>query len=140
MDGTGASGMTLDQTKVNVFEIRFQYLGVGGIQLGIEDDSTGQFVVVHTILYANNNTTPSVYNPNFHHTMWVNNKATSSDIILKSASYAYFVEGKTSFIELHQPENASGIKEKNSVSTEVAIFTIRNKTTYASKTEMISVL
>jgi hypothetical protein len=31
MDGTGPSGMTLDPTKFNVYEIRFQYLGVGGV-------------------------------------------------------------------------------------------------------------
>lgn len=140
MDGTGASGMTIDQTMVNVFEIRFQYLGVGAIQLLIEDDSTGQFVVAHTILYANNNTEPSVHNPNFHHIIWVNNKATTSNLILKSASYAFFVEGRTSLIELHQPQNSSDIREKTTVTTEAAIFTIRNRATYASKTNFIDVL
>lgn len=134
------SGMTLDHTKVNVFEIRFQYLGVGAIQLLIEDDSTGQFVVVHTILYANKNTEPSVHNPNFFHTMWVDNKATISNLILKSASYCYFVEGKTSFIELHQPQHSSDIREKTTVTTEIAIFTIRNKASYAGKTNFIDVL
>jgi hypothetical protein len=140
LDGTGASGMTIDQTKINVFEIRYQYLGAGKIQLCIEDDSTGDFVAVHTVLYANNFTEPSTHNPNSHHTMWVNNAGTTDNIILKSASYAYFVEGKTSFVELHQPENSSGTKEKTSVTTEVAIFTIRNKATYASKTNFIDVV
>lgn len=140
MDGTGASGMTLDQTKLNVFEIKFQYLGAGAIQLLIENDSTGQFVVAHTILYANNNIEPSTHNPNFHHTMCVNNKGTASNIILKSSSYSYFVEGRTTLIELHQPEHSSGIKEKTTVTTEVAIFTLRNKTTYASKTNFIDII
>ena len=140
LDGTGSSGMTLDQTKMNVFEINFQYLGAGAIQLLIEDDSTGKFVVVHTILYANNNTEPSVHNPNFHHAMWVNNKATVNNLILKSSSYSYFVEGSTGFIELHQPENGSGTQEKTTVTTEVAIFTIRNKTTYVSKTNFIDIV
>lgn len=140
LDGIGASGMTIDLTKLNVWEIRYQYLGAGKIQLCVEDDSTGDFVVVHTVLYANNFTEPSVHNPNFFHTMWVNNKATTSNIILKSASYAYFVEGKTSLIELHQPENASGTKQKTTVTTEVAIFTIRNKSTYASKTNFIDII
>jgi hypothetical protein len=61
-------------------------------------------------------------------------------LIIKSSSYAYFVEGKTSFVELHQPENASGAKEKTSVTTEVAIFTIKNKSTYASKTNFIDIV
>lgn len=140
LDGTGDSGMTLDQTKINVWEIRYQYLGAGKIQLCVENDSTGDFVVVHTVLYANNFTEPSTHNPNFHHTMWVNNAGTTDNIILKSASYAYFVEGKTSFIELHQPENASGAKQKTTVTTEVAIFTIRNRASYASKTNFIDIL
>jgi hypothetical protein len=72
--------------------------------------------------------------------MWVNNAGTTDNIILKSASYAYFVEGKTSFIELHQPENASGTKQKTSVTTEVAIFTIRNRASYASKTNFIDIV
>lgn len=140
LDGTGASGMTLDQTKLNIYGIRFQYLGGGPVELLVENDRTGMLVVVHTVLYANNFTEPSTHNPNFHHVMWVDNKGTTSDLVLKSASYAYFIEGKTSFIELHQPENASGTKQKTTVTTEVAIFTIRNKSTYVSKTNFIDIL
>lgn len=140
LDGTGRSGMTLDHTKLNVWEIRYQYLGAGKIELCIENDSTGNFIVVHTILYANNNTEPSTHNPNYHYTMWVNNAGTTDNIIIKSSSYAYFVEGRTSFIELHQPENASGTKQKTSVTTEVAIFTLRNRASYASKTNFIDVV
>lgn len=139
LDGSGASGMTIDTTKLNVFEIRFQYLGAGAIEYCIEDDSTGRFVVFHKVLYANNNTEPSVHNPNFHFILWVANKGTTSDIVLKTASFGYFTEGKTSFVELHQPQNSSGLKQKASVITEVAIFTIRNKATYAGKTNFIDI-
>ncbi len=139
MDGTGSSGMTLDQTKLNVFAIQYQYLGAGAIRLFIESDTTGEFILVHTIDYANNNIEPSTHNPNFHHIMWVDNKSTTSNLILKSSSYAYFVEGKTQFIELHQPEFATGIQEKTTVTSEVAILTIRNKTSYVSKTNFIDI-
>ncbi len=140
LDGEGASGMTLAQTNLGVFYIAFQYLGGGPIWIYAEDDATGLPFLVHTDLYSNKNTEPSVHMPHFFHTMWVNNKSTTSDLVLKSSSYAYFVEGKTSFIELHQPQNSSGLKEKTSVTTEVAIFTIRNKTTYASKTNFIDII
>ena len=139
LDGTGASGMTLDQTKLNVFFIQFQYLGAGVIKLYAEKEN-GDIVLVHSVQYANLNTEPSTHNPNFHHMMWVNNKATTDNLIVKSASYAFFVEGKTSFIELHQPDNSSGTKEKTTVTTEVAIFTIRNKSTYVTKTNFIDIL
>ncbi len=140
LDGTGFTGMDITHTNLNVFGIKYQYLGAGAIDYLIEDDSTGNFAVFCTELYANNNTEPSTHNPNFHYTMWVNNKATTDDLILKSSSYSYFVEGKTSFVELHQPENSSGAREKTSVTTEVAIFTIRNKSTYASKTNFIDIV
>jgi hypothetical protein len=133
------SGMDLTHTNLNNYQIRFQYLGAGAIRFYIEDDLTGDFQLVHRINYTNNNTTPSVYNPNFHHTMWVDNGATVSNIILKGASYAYFIEGQTTFIELHQPHNATGLKEKTGVTTEVAIVTIRNKTTYATKDNFIDI-
>lgn len=140
MDGTGASGMTLDTTKLNVFFIQFQYLGAGAIKLFIEDDATGSMVLVHTSLYTNLNTTPSVHNPNFHLTVAAFNNATTADLTVKSASMAYFTEGKAKYYELQQPQFSSGLKTKNTVTTEIALFTIRNKSTYASKTNYIDIL
>lgn len=139
LDGNGASGATIDQTKLNVFFIQYQYLGAGAIKIYFEKQN-GELVLVHTVNYAGLNIEPSVHNPNFHHTMWVNNGATTSNMIMKSSSYAYFVEGKTSFIELHQPLNSSGTRQKTAVTSEVAIFTIRNKSTYASKTNFIDIV
>jgi hypothetical protein len=139
LDGSGLSGMTIDTTKLNVFEIRYQYLGAGAIQFFIED-GTGKFALFHTIFYANLNTEPSVHNPNFHLTMWVNNGGTTTDIIMKSASYAYFIEGLTRFLEIHRPHNSSGIRQKTSVVGEVAIVTVRNKSTYSGKANFIDML
>ncbi len=140
LDGSGTSGMTIAQTNLGVFYIVFQYLGAGPAFIYAENAATGLPALVHTDLYSNLNTTPSTFNPNFHHTMWVDNKATTSNLILKSSSYAYFVEGMTSLIELHQPQNSTGIRSKASITTETAIFTIRNKATYASKTNFIDIL
>ena len=140
LDGTGASGMTIDLTKLNVFGIRFQYLGAGAIEICVEDDSTGKFIVAHTLLYANANTTPSTHMPHFKHTQYVDNGSTTNDIVLKSSSYAYFIEGKTSFIELHQPQFPSSTITKNTVTTEIALFTIKSKATYSGKTNFIDSL
>lgn len=140
LDGTGRSGMTLDQTKLNVFEVRFQYLGAGEIEYLIEDDSTGLFIVFHRVLYANKNTEPSVHLPHFHFMILASNGGTTSDIVIKTGSYGFFIEGMTSLIELHQPQFSSEVQEKTTVTGEVAIFTIRNKTSYASKTNLINAL
>jgi hypothetical protein len=140
LDGSGSSGMILDETKLNVFGIRFQYLGAGAIEYLIEDDKTGRLFAFHTIDYTNQNTIPSVFNPNFNFTICSSNKATTSDIVMKSSSYSYFTEGKTSLTELQSGHQTSGVIEKTSVTTEVAIFTIRNKTTYAGKVNFIDIL
>lgn len=140
LDGSGASGMDIDLTKGNVWQIEFQYLGFGSILLSVEDDSSGGFVPAHRILYANANTTPSVYNPNFKHTIWVDNGVTTSNITLKSASYAFFIQGKTKYQEIHQPQQTSGNIEKASVVATTNLFTIRNRSTYAGKQNFIDVL
>ncbi len=139
MDGTGLSGMTLDQTKINVYAIQYQYLGAGAVRLFIESDKTGMFILVHTIQYANAFTTPSTENPNFRFHIHVDNKSTTDTVTIKCSSYAYFVEGPTSLIELHQPENSTDIQSTASITTRLAICTIRNKGTYQSKSNLIDI-
>ena len=140
MDGTGDSGMKLDHTKLNIFYIQYQYLGAGAINLFVESDRTGNPVLAHRINYANKNVTPSVHNPNFHFTMEVDNGITTSNMIIKSSSYAYFIEGITSFIELHQPQFSSDVLSTTTVTTEVPIFTLRNKSTYVGKENFIDII
>ena len=140
LDGSGLSGMTMAHDKLNIFFVQFQYLGAGGISLWVEDDTFNKPIMVHTIGYANRNTEPSVHNPNFKHTMWVDNKATTSDIVMKNSSYSFFIEGKTDLIELHQPIHSTDVQEKLTVTTKIAIFTIRNKATYVSKTNFIDIV
>lgn len=47
LDGTGSSGVTLDITKGNLYEIRFQWLGVGTVQWWING------ILIHTLRNAN---------------------------------------------------------------------------------------
>lgn len=140
LDGTGESGMTLDLTKGSVWQIEFQYLGFGAIVLSVEDDATGDFIEVHRDLYSNNHITPSVHNPNFKFTMWADNKGTTSNMVLQAASYGYFIEGKTRYQQIHQPQQTTSELQKTGVTTEVAIFTIRNKSLYAAKANFIELL
>ena len=139
MDGSGPSGMTLDPTKLNVYIIQFAYLGAGPLRLWISSSISGRMVLAHTLIYTNSNTTPSIYNPNFHLMAHALNRATTSDLIVKSASMAYFIEGRSNISELQQPQETTGQRTKTTVTTEVAIFTIRNKATYASKVNFIDI-
>ena len=140
LDGTGDSGITLDPTKLNVYFIEFQYLGAGAIKIWVEDPTTGNMTLAHTLAYSNLFTVPSIQNPNLHMNLYVQNGATTANITAKSASMAYFVEGKTKHTELQQPHFSSDKVEVTTITTEVALFTIRNKSTYASKNNFIDIV
>lgn len=137
---TTSPKLKFDPTKLNVWEIRYQFSGGGAIELFRESEKTGLFVLVHRINYANLNIVPSSYNPNYHFIVWAKNGATTTDMVVKSSSFGYFVEGRTNLLQTHQPHASSGNQEKQTVTTEVAIFTIRNKATYAGKTNLIDVI
>lgn len=140
LNGKGSSTDILVPTNLNVNAIRFQFLGAGAIQILREPDEGTVLEPVHTIQYSNKNTQPSSFNPNYRAVLFVDNGATTSNMILKASSMAYFIEGKTKHSELQQPQFSSGKKQKLLVSTEVALFTIRNKTSYAGKTNFIDLL
>jgi len=53
MDGNGPSGMTLDPTKINVYEVRFGWLGVAGLECCVFDQASHKFWPVHFIQWAN---------------------------------------------------------------------------------------
>ena len=94
MDGTGSSGVTLDPTKGNVYQIRYQWLGYGLITFYIENPATGFLQMVHKIEYANANTIPSVDNPTLPLCAMVKNTSNTSDVVMYTPSMGGFIEGK----------------------------------------------
>lgn len=139
LDGSGFTGLAFAPKKLNVFYIRYQYLGGGAMEVWCENQN-GSVSLVHIARYAGLFTEPSVFNPNFKFHMHVENKSTTQDIVMKTSSFAYFVEGKTNQIELHQPQFSTGLIETTSVTTEVPLLTIRNKAQYFSKVNFIDSL
>jgi hypothetical protein len=135
MDGTGGasnpSGQTLDPTKGNVYEIKFQWLGFGEIEFSVEDSSSGRFVPVHSIGYANTATTPSLINPSFPILWSAENTTNNTNITVKGASCYAGIEGQIKYLG---PTNAIG-NTKTGVTTALTnILTIRNKSTFQSQT------
>jgi len=113
LDGTGPSGMTLDTSKGNVFQIEVQYLGYGNAHFSIEEPESGRFRLFHTIRNANSRTTPVLKNPNLSILATSANIGGTTSTTLKSASMAGFTEGK---IEKLDPQfaksfNFTGINE-----------------------------
>lgn len=135
MDGSGSSHVTLDQTKGNVYKIQYQWLGFGAINFYIESQLTGNFVLVHQISYANQNTTTSVLNPSLPLSLKVSNTSNNTNIVVKVPSIAAFVEG-----DVEDTGLVNSINNSKSLTTQLNIFTIRNNATFGGITNKKSVL
>jgi hypothetical protein len=120
------SGMTLDPTKGNIYQVKYQYLGFGAVYFYVENSQNGDLVVVHELKYANSNIVPSVRQPSLEMIYRVENTTSSTDTEVKSASYGLFLEGQRKYLG---PENTYN-NTKSSVTTETSIFTLRNATSY----------
>jgi len=63
LDGTGYSGITLDPSKLNVYQINFRWLGAGEIRYAIENPLNGDMIFFHNEHYSNRNELPHLANP-----------------------------------------------------------------------------
>lgn len=129
-DGTGVTGVTLDPTKGNVYQIDYQYLGFGAIRFYIEDPDDGELHLVHTIAYSNANTRPSLDNPSMQLHAAVVNSSNTSDVVLKTASMAAFIDGKRTINGINR-----GSKHSATVSSsgDTPVMSIRVNEVFQSK-------
>lgn len=94
LDGTGPSGMTLDPTKLNVFQINFRWLGAGEIRFAIENSIDGEMVFFHHIHYSNQNTDVHIDNPSLKiGYVAASLGGTGDNIIVEGASMMGAIEG-----------------------------------------------
>jgi hypothetical protein len=136
MLGSGLSGQTLDTTKGNVYQIRYQWLGYGMIRFYIEDAATGAFQEVHKIAYANANTQVSLINPTLPVFAGVLNTTNDTNITLRTPSWMAAVEGL--IVQTGDNHGATGTKTLADA-TETPILSITNDLTYGSVENRIPV-
>lgn len=124
-DGNGNTGVTIDPTKGNTYQISMQWLGFGTIKFFVEDPDDGEFHEVHGIEYSNANTTPSTSNPNLPLLMQAENVANTSDLSVSTASCALFTDGKAE--TLGPRKGASATVVLTGVTTETPCMTLCNR-------------
>lgn len=133
MDGTGPSAINLDPTKGNVYQISYQFLGYGTIAFQIEStssDNNSNFETVHVVNYPNSNIIPNFKNPSFPFTASAYSFGSTSNLTVKTASFAGFVEGQ----KIHNGPQITFSKQSSVVSTSlVPVLTIRNKYTFRER-------
>lgn len=105
MDGsntieTNPSGMTLDHTKLNVYQIAMRWLGAGVISYAIEDQDSGTMVYVHREHYTNQHRVPHTANPSFKIAYTTANTTNTSNVSVIGASMYAAVEGTIHLNEL----------------------------------------
>ena len=141
MDGSGSdtnpSGMLLDPTKGNLYQISYGS-GFGAVNFSIESDLTGDMVLVHVLKYGNMFTVPSAYNPTFpmRSEVFKDGTSDSNNYTLKVSDMSSFIEGTnaiTGVVNAYQNQKSIG-------GTENALFTLQNKSTYQSKTNKVSAI
>jgi hypothetical protein len=135
LDGTGASGVTLDPAKGNVFQIGIQYLGFGSVEFKVEtcssDGNNADFVTVHTLRFPNTRTIVNTSNPSFPFTMAAYSAGSTTDVSVSSGSFAGFIEGEK---VLTGPRfNYVDTSTVISTGAYYALLTIRNGLVYANR-------
>ena len=129
MDGTknidtNPSGMLLDHTKLNVYQIGLRWLGVGVISYAMEDQASGALVYVHREHYTNQHRTPHVLNPSFKITYAASNLAAAANVSVIGASMYGAIEGTIFLNELTRSKSTS----KSNLARDLThhVMTIKN--------------
>ena len=136
LDGTGTSGVTIDFTKLNIFQINFRWLGAGELRFAIENPNTGDLMFFHRIQYANRNTEVSLDNPSFRMGYVAANLSAGSvpDLVVRGGSFAAFIEGMS--LESTYPSSISGSHSGLSSNTWHHMLTIKNPLIFFQKVNL----
>ncbi len=124
LDGTGASGVTLDLSKANIFEITYEWLGAGSVQFFVNG------ILAHQMSFPNTLAAPYMRTGQLPLQWEVVNTgastASSMDVICCSAlSMGGDKVPLTSF-------SFSSPTDKSVTTTEIPVLSIRPKATYNS--------
>ena len=132
-DGTGVlPNLTL--TFGQVFQVRYQWLGFGGIEFYMERPKTLEPVLVHAIEFADTSVVPSLSNPTLPFSMEATNTSNATIVGVSVSSFGIFHEGPN---ELEGIDRGA-IAIKTGITTETPVLTVRNKSIYASKINRVS--
>jgi hypothetical protein len=92
--------MTLDPTKLNVYQIAMRWLGAGVISYALEDQASGVLVYVHREHYVNQYTRPHTDNPSFKIQYAAVNTTGTANVSVYGASMYGGIEGTIFLNEL----------------------------------------
>lgn len=132
MDGSGGatnpSGILLDPTKLNIYEVVIPYLGAGAITYYVRLPGGGH-QEVHRIEWPNAQTTPNMKNPTLRLGWFAASLGSTTNLTVKGASASGFTEGD--ILPLRDPFGTSR-NGFTAEATEYVAFVIRVGGTFGS--------
>jgi len=136
LDGTGSSGITIDPTKINIFQLSIGYLGVRGCTFSIQNPDTKAWIAFHeySLMNTTADQTQSV-NPTMTFGIQATNTTNATNVVVKASSVGVFIVGSRERIG-----STYGVNNNKSVgTTETNLLTIRNNTTMNSVTNQAQI-
>jgi hypothetical protein len=141
LDGTGTSGVTIDPSKLNIYQINFRWLGAGEIRYAIENPLNGDMIFFHHEHYSNRNTDVHINNPSFRIGYVAANLTgnTITDAHTYGASMMAAVEGATK--ETAFPTGIiSDAKTALGSGTYHSVISLKNSTVYQNRINLRAVI
>jgi len=135
LDGTGYSGVTLDPSKLNVYQINFRWLGSGEQRYAIENPLNGDMMFFHCEQYSNQNTVPHLDNPSLKLGYVAANLsgASSGVVTTRGASMMGAVEGITPQTRVPYSALGSRVDAMNSPGSLYHVLSVKNRLIYQNK-------
>lgn len=127
-----------DPTKLNVYQITFQWLGAGEIVFSAENPATGALEPFHKIRFSNSATDVTIRNPSLPLFAHVKNAGNNTDVSLKTASGTAGLDGELDSGALTLTRAVKGALE-NAGSSLTPIISIQNPTTYQTIANRLTV-
>ena len=135
LDGTGYSGVTIDPSKLNVYQINFRWLGAGEIRYAIENPTNGDMMFFHHEHYTNRNESPHLDNPSMKiGYVAANLGAPASGVVTcTGSSFLGAIEGLVTNTRLPYSVTATRNSGMNTPGTLYHLLTLKNKIIYQGK-------
>ena len=133
LDGNGPSGVLLDTTKINIFQIQFRWLGAGIIKYSFENPDNGEMIFFHQELFSNRNTDVHLDNPSFKIGFVAANLSanTGTDSHITGASMMAALEGYK--LDSNYSTAGSNVLTTLTNNTIHNILTVKNRLIYQNK-------
>lgn len=133
LDGTGASGVTLDLTEGTIFQVDFTWYGYGNISWGIITPVAGKQTLVRCHQFKPNEQT-SVESPNLNLFVYAGNGGTETNIDVYVGGRQYAIVGRYLPKYRYSGESRGTNASKVSTSTtRIPLVTFRAKTAFRDR-------